>query len=143
MHFHYSGGGFPLHRAVYRTERIVAPIIPTAQRVREQMTMAAKDAFAAAPTEDAIAKSLAEAEAGYAAVLAAWELAPYEIIVSIPGTTARHYLRYQNAVRFLRQLGVLRRCDGCEQWAISYEPRLDPDVILCDRCGYTSLSLSE
>ncbi len=136
MHFHYPGGGFPLVAVAYRLDRIEKPVVPTSARVREQLAAAAENALRTAPTDAQIAHALAEAQAGYPAAVYGWELAPYKISVTVPGATYVHILRYQQAARFLRALGVLRHCTNCATWAIAHEPTREEGVIICDRCGY-------
>lgn len=141
--FHYPGGGFPLAVAAYTLADARKPEPPDRGRVREHLELFHTNSAKPAPTDGDVDRAYAEASVAYPLAVEGWTLAPYKVTVTIPGAARAHVLVYQQAARFLRALGVLRRCSACDQWAIAHEPTRDEGVIICDRCGWRALDWLE
>jgi hypothetical protein len=138
--FHYPGGGFPLNQAAYTLADARKPEAPDRGRVHEHLELFHTNSAKPTPTTQDVDRAYAEAMVAYPLAVEGWTLAPYKITVTIPGATRAHVLVYQQAARFLRALGVLRRCQACDKWTIAHEPMREEGVIICDRCGWHALN---
>lgn len=127
-HFTYAGGGFPLHLASYTVQVDAKPAMPHDGQIRQRLAAAGLE-----PTAERIEAYRAVAQTHLPLAMAAWEACDLKVIVTVGSDT--HELRYTEAYRFLRHIGVLRRCDACQK--DKYIPDLDSQV--CSDCGYRTL----
>lgn len=135
-HFFYSTlngpRGFPLALASFFFSPEKAPNLPGDTAVRDML----QSRSPSVPISTAeIAAYLLDASAWLPAAQEAFALLPFRITVHIPGLTQSHSLRFTNAVRFARAMGLLRWCKDCERHTLIFEP--DSDI--CEDCGYRAL----
>lgn len=135
-HFFYGtpngARGFPLALASFFFSLEKVPGMPSEAFVRDML----QSRSPSVPISTAeIAEYLIGARKELPVAQDAFALLPFRIAVHIPGLAQRHELRYANAVRFARAMGLLRWCAGCERHKLIFEP----DSHICEDCGYRTL----